>query len=481
MTPPISLEQPHELLPKDLQTSFQGPFLPQSVAILTTLRGCCTVIDDRQFLPPRTILWAEGFTGYKVGDCLPGGPTRCPSCQWRFAMSKVIYIIALVLFVPGLVFFIADSGTIVLPLSALLGLTGAVISLFENDTDAIRKKAVTVVLCGVTLAGVFFFLEFPKIAFALALLSTIGIELVMIVSLMRRRQSKLLDRIVRTLRCDPSLAPMESLQGKALKTPELRTAGMPTEDATKTPAKPDIDADQQEALQDSTIDHSSDHDAEKLVTRLYPVATRKQTQIALHVWKALDRERDRVFHGSEPGQLVIHGSMESHRRAATLLKLLAAGKSPENISWPTGPFTESESTAQQSSAAGIGHSLGSSTWTLLMTLLGAILAIPIGLALLGNMDVGSSRSSSNDLVALFDAFGRDLAMEILGPFIAAIVAIVTIAAIITAAVVGGGAGMCFGLATRPYNRTPSTLTNVSPPDISDPKLANVPPPDDMPG
>ena len=400
-------------------------------------------------------------------------------------MSKVIYIIALVLLVPGLVLFIEDSGTIVLPLSALLGLTGAVISLFEHDTDTVRRKAVTVVLCGVTLAGVFFVLEFPRIASALALLSTIGIELVMIVSLMRRRQSKLLDRIVKTISCDPTLdAPGYSgtSQGQVLKMPEPGTGDTPTEDAIETYPKPGNDPYHQEAIQDSPKDHSSDHDAEKLVTRLYPVATRKQTQIAFQVWKALDRERDRVFHGSEPGQLVIHASTESHRRATILLKLLATGESPENISWPSKPLTESETTAQQSSGAGIGHSLGSSTWTLLMTLLGALLAIPIGLALLGDgdMDFGSSRSSSNDLVGLFDAFASDLVMSILGPFIAAIVAIVTIAVIIIAAVAGGGAGMCVGLATRPYNRTTSTFTNVPPPDVFDTKLTNVPPPDDRP-
>jgi len=87
-----------------------------------------------------------------------------------------------------------------------------------------------------------------------------------------------------------------------------------------------------------------------------------------------------------------------------------------------------------------------------MTLLGAIIGIAIG----RNHDVDISSID-----------GDPLTMLILGPFIAVAFALAKIALMAVYATVGGGVGMCFGLAISTADRTRPKLTHVSPPHASD--------------
>ena len=116
-------------------------------------------------------------------------------------MSKYCYIVALGMSVVGMLCLFGDweEGLILLPIGALVGLVGAVASLFEKDVDALRISGVTVVLvtAGLTVAVLVFTEGWGQLlAIPIGLLSGLALEIVMIVSLIRRRQARAVARLV---------------------------------------------------------------------------------------------------------------------------------------------------------------------------------------------------------------------------------------------------------------------------------------------
>jgi hypothetical protein len=116
-------------------------------------------------------------------------------------MSKFCYIVALGMSAGGVLslFMEFDPGGMLIPIGVLVGLVGAVASLFEKDVDALRISGVTVVLvtAGLTVAVLVFADGWSKLlAIPLGLLAGLALEIVMIVSLIRRRRARAVARLV---------------------------------------------------------------------------------------------------------------------------------------------------------------------------------------------------------------------------------------------------------------------------------------------
>ena len=117
-------------------------------------------------------------------------------------MSKYCYIVALGMSAGGMLclFTEFEEGSILLLIGVLVGLVGAVASLFEKDVDALRISGVTVVLvtAGLTVAVLVFTEGWGQLlAIPIGLLSGLALEIVMIVSLIRRRQARAVARLRR--------------------------------------------------------------------------------------------------------------------------------------------------------------------------------------------------------------------------------------------------------------------------------------------
>jgi len=183
-------------------------------------------------------------------------------------MSKYCYIVALGMSLVGMLsLFGFEPGLMLLPIGVLVGLVGAVASLFEKDVDALRISGVTVVLvtAGLTVAILVFAEGWSKLlAIPIGLLSGLALEIVMIVSLIRRRQARAVARLV----VDGILVGEENM----------------------------------------------------VVVQSYAVAPLEVQTVAGQVWQVLDPALARVFVDEGTRQLVIQASGEAQLQVAQFLK-----------------------------------------------------------------------------------------------------------------------------------------------------------------
>ncbi len=188
-------------------------------------------------------------------------------------MSKYCYIVALGMSAVGMLCLFGDweEGLILLPIGVLVGLVGAVASLFEKDVDALRISGVTVVLVTTALTVAVLVLAdgwSKLLAIPLGLLSGLALEIVMIVSLIRRRRVKAVARLV---------ADGDSADGALI------------------------------------------GEGNMIVVQTYAVAPLDLQAVASQVWQVLDPELARVFVDDGMRQLVIQASGEAQQQVAEFL------------------------------------------------------------------------------------------------------------------------------------------------------------------
>jgi len=183
-------------------------------------------------------------------------------------MSKYCYIVALGMSTGGMLCLFGDweEGLLLLPIGVLVGLVGAVASLFEKDVDALRISGVTVVLvtAGLTVAVLVFTEGWGQLlAIPVGLLSGLALEIVMIVSLIRRRQARAVARLV--------------------------------------------------------VDGALIGEGNVIVVQSYAVAPLEVQAVASQVWQVLDPALARVFVDDGTRQLVIQASGEMQQQVAQFL------------------------------------------------------------------------------------------------------------------------------------------------------------------
>ncbi len=188
-------------------------------------------------------------------------------------MSKYCYIVALGMSLVGMLsLFGFEPGLMLLPIGVLVGLVGAVASLFEKDVDALRISGVTVVLvtAGLTVAVLVLVDGWLQLlAIPIGLLSGLALEIVMIVSLIRRRRTKAVARLV---------------------------------------------------ADDESADGARIGEGNMIVVQSYAVVPLEVQAVASQVWQVLDPALARVFVDDGTGQLVIQASGEAQQQVAQFLK-----------------------------------------------------------------------------------------------------------------------------------------------------------------